>query len=169
MRLNRYVIGAIAASSIILPGALLAAGNCDGGPRARAIEAQRQVFNQAIERADLEAIATLLAEDVVLITGTDSNRFSGRQAQLDLWRDDFQSKDRLVYRRTPECIQLSAGFPIAHELGRWRGQRADGGDGIVGGVYSAKWRQEGESWKVEAEVFVTDHCDGSMCSGVESE
>jgi len=166
MRVKRYAIAAIAAFFALLSAAAGAADQCDEGLRAEAVEVQRQAFNQAMEAADLERISAVLAEDVVLITGTDSHLFSGRQAQLDLWRGDFASNDRLVYVRTSECIQVSERFPIAHERGRWRGERNEGAD-FAAGLYSAKWRHDGEAWRLEAEVFMTEACSASICPDTE--
>jgi len=161
MRLKQYLISAIA-TILVTAGANGTERCADGGP-ARAIEAQRQSFNRAIEAGDLDTIAAVLAEDVVLITGTDSDVYSGRQAQVDLWRGDFVSDERLVYVRTPECIQLSERFPIALERGRWRGERENGPPGAVQGAYSAKWRHDGEAWRIEVEVYMTQACHASIC------
>lgn len=136
---------------------------CADGAAAEAIEARRSAFNAAIADEDAASIASVLAEDVLLITGTDSVLFSGRQAQVDLWSGDFQSDQRLVYVRTPECIQVSERFPIALERGHWRGQHQDGRPGAVRGAYSAKWRHDGEDWRLEAEIFMTAECDESIC------
>lgn len=142
-------------------------GRCSDSAHADAIEVQRLAFNQAIEDADLETIATVIAEDVLLVTGTDSDRYSGKAAQLELWGSDFESDERLVYERTPECIQVSERFPIALERGRWRGEPTDGREGFVAGIYSAKWRHDGSVWRLEAEIFMTDECSASICPGAE--
>lgn len=111
MRLKHYLISAIA--TMLVAAGASGSERCTDDDQARAIEAQRQSFNRAIEETDLDTIAALLAEDVVLITGTDSDVYSGRQVQVDLWRSDFESNERLVYVRTPECIQVSQRFPSA--------------------------------------------------------
>lgn len=86
---------------------------CSNQPQADAIRTQRATFNDAIAEKNVAAIESGLAEEVVLITGTDSDQYLGRAEQLDLWRQDFASPERLVYTRTPECIELSGRFPIA--------------------------------------------------------
>jgi len=161
MRLNPSLIFAV--STMLVASSVSAAERCMDTDRARAIEAQRQSFNRAIEAGNLDTIAAVLAEDVVLITGTDSDLYSGRQPQLDLWRSDFESGERLVYVRTPECIQVSERFPIALERGRWRGEPKDGRPGVVQGGYSAKWRHDGDAWRIEVEVYMTRACDSSIC------
>jgi len=161
MRLNPSLIFAV--STMLVASGVSAAERCMDSDHARAIEAQRQSFNRAIEAADPDTIAGLLAEDVLLITGTESDLYSGREVQVELWRSDFASSERLVYVRTPECIQVSKIFPIALERGRWRGEREDGNPGSVRGAYSAKWRHDGEAWRIEVEVYMTQTCDASIC------
>jgi len=161
MRLNPSLIFAV--SAILVASGVGSAEQCMDGDQARAIEAQRQSFNRAIEAADLDTIAAVLAEDTLLITGTDSDLYSGRQAQVDLWRSDFASDERLVYVRTPECVQVSELFPIALERGRWRGEPENDSPGVVQGSYSAKWRHDGTAWRLEVEVFMTEECSASIC------
>jgi hypothetical protein len=62
----------------------------NGDPDAiKNVHSQRQIFNQAIAEKDLQSIKNIFHEDVILVTGTDSDVFSGADAQLAIWRDDF--------------------------------------------------------------------------------
>ncbi len=103
------------AASAAQPDALEPA--CSDKPQADAIRAQRAVFNDALAEKNAAAIASVMAEAVVLITATDSDQFHSRAEQLELWRRNFASPERFVYTRTPECIELSGRFPIALERG----------------------------------------------------
>jgi ketosteroid isomerase-like protein len=150
--------------------ALLACGPATAQEKRRCAEAKaaapiverRQAFNAAIRDADLPAIEAVLAPDVVLVTGTDSDLFQGREAQLALWRSDFEKKagDRMVYVRKPGCVERSDLAPIALEHGHWRGEGPAGT--FAAGRYTAKWRRDGE-WRIEAEVFMTTGCGGAAC------
>jgi len=150
--------------------ALLACGPATAQEERRCAEAdaaapiveRRQAFNAAIRDADLAAIGAVLAPDVVLVTGTDSDLFQGREAQLAVWREDFEKKadDRMVYVRTPECVERSDVAPIALEHGHWRGEGLAGA--FAAGRYTAKWRRQ-EEWRIEAEVFMTTECGGAAC------
>jgi len=62
-----------------------------------AIRARRAAFNRALADADVNAIGSLLAAEVVLVTGTDSAVLSGRKAQLLAWKREFSSQDRTIY------------------------------------------------------------------------
>jgi ketosteroid isomerase-like protein len=117
-----------------------------------AIRIRRAGFNRAIAEGDAGAIAGVLAKQAVLVTGSDSMVIAGRAEQLRVWKREFAARDRMVYVRTPERIAVSRVEPVAVELGRWEGS---GGGLVVSGEYSAKWRELGGEWVIEAEVFVT--------------
>lgn len=117
-----------------------------------AIRQRRAAFNRALAERDLDGVAAVLARDAVLVTGTDSGVVSGRKAQLLLWKREFAAAAPTLYVRTPEAIQLSPVEPIAFEHGRWEGR----GDRLnAGGAYTAKWRESGGLWSIEAELYLT--------------
>jgi len=117
-----------------------------------AIRIRRAGFNRAIAEGDAGAIAGVLAKQAVLVTGSDSMVIAGRAEQLRVWKREFAARERMVYVRTPERIAVSRVEPVAVELGRWEG---NGGGLVASGEYSAKWREVGGEWVIEAEVFVT--------------
>jgi ketosteroid isomerase-like protein len=122
-----------------------------------AIRLARAAFNRALAHRDLDAVAALLSREVVLVTGTDSAVLSGRKAQLLAWKREFAAgpETRTLYTRTPDTILPSPSHPIAMEHGRWQGAKADSGQVIASGTYSAKWRQSATGWLLEAEIFLT--------------
>ncbi|MCH7863244.1 MAG: nuclear transport factor 2 family protein, partial [Proteobacteria bacterium] len=101
------------------------------------------------------AIGPLLAPDVVLVAGTDSAVITGRKAQLLAWKREFAAPDRTVYARTPEAIALSPVAPIAFEHGAWQGVSSRSGAVEAAGAYTAKWRERGGEWLIEAELYLT--------------
>jgi ketosteroid isomerase-like protein len=118
-----------------------------------AIRLRRATFNRALAEADLSAIGPILAQDAVLVTGTDSAILSGRKAQLMAWKREFSAKDRTIYIRTPDTILASAVEPIALEHGHWQGTNTAGP--LASGSYTAKWRKTGADWVIEAEIYLT--------------
>jgi len=119
-----------------------------------AIRARRAAFNRAIADGDAGAIGPILARDCVMLTGTDSAVIAGRLAQVKVWKREFAASSRMVYRRTPDRIVVSPVEPIALEHGRWEGLGED--DAVLAsGDYTAKWREVGSDWVIEAEVFLT--------------
>ncbi|NIJ34215.1 nuclear transport factor 2 family protein [Sphingomonas oligoaromativorans] len=124
-------------------------------PADLAIRLRRAAFNRALAEGDLSAIGPLLAPNVVLVAGTDSALLSGRKAQLLAWKREFAAAGRTVYTRTPESILVSSVEPIALEQGQWQGVVAATGKSLASGTYSAKWREIGGEWVIEAEIYLT--------------
>lgn len=114
-----------------------------------AIRLQRARFNQALIEADLTAIGLVLANNAVLVAGTDSALISGRKAQLNAWKREFAADNLTNYVRTPETIVVSGVAPIAFEQGAWQGTTSDG-KVLARGIYTAKWRQIDAQWMIEA-------------------
>lgn len=123
----------------------------------------RAEFNRAIAERDIGAVSAALAETALLVTGTDSIRFAGRQVQVELWKDEFADEKRLIYRRTPDCVTVSKLYPIALESGSWRGAPVEGDGSYVGGRYAAKWRLIEDRWVIESETYLTTECGGALC------
>lgn len=119
-----------------------------------AIRMRRAEFNRALAAADVAAIGPLLAKDAVLVAGTDSAVLSGCKAQLQAWQREFAAKDRTIYTRLPERIEVSPVASIALEHGAWRGVTASG-LALASGSYTAKWRKVGVDWVIEAEIYLT--------------
>ena len=126
------------------------------------VQNQRQLFNRAIIDKDIRAIENVLHDEVILITGSDSDVYTGKEAQLALWSSDFSKPDRAVYVRTPKCIRVSSVYPVALEYGTWRGEKPDG-ISFAAGIYAAKWRMVDELWRLESEIFATEDCGGDFC------
>jgi ketosteroid isomerase-like protein len=120
-----------------------------------AIRLRRAAFNRALEQADLAAIGPLLATNAILVTGTDSAVIAGRKAQVLAWKREFAVSERTVYTRTPATIIASAVEPIAVEHGQWQGVSSASGRVLASGDYTAKWRQVGNDWVIEAELYLT--------------
>ncbi len=119
-----------------------------------AIRWRRAAFNRALAEADIKAIGPILAQDAIMVTGTDSGVIAGRKAQLAAWKTEFSALSRVFYTRTPDSIVLSPVEPIAMEHGHWQGVDAAGAP-IASGQYSAKWRKQASHWVIEAEIYLT--------------
>lgn len=120
-----------------------------------AIRARRADFNAAIAKGDAFAIGPLLTRDCVMVTGSDSAVVAGRLAQVKLWAREFSAREGVVYVRTPGTVSVSPVEPMVLEQGAWTGSRRADGAVVASGLYSAKWRETGGQWVIEAELFVT--------------
>jgi ketosteroid isomerase-like protein len=126
-----------------------------GTPADLTIRMRRAAFNAALASGDLEAIRQILAPTAILVAGTDSALLSGRKAQLLAWKREFAAADRTIYVRTPTAITLSPIEPIAFEYGDWKGVSASANGVRATGTYTAKWRRFGQTWTIEAELYLT--------------
>ena len=129
----------------------------------RQIRAQRSAFNRAIAIGDVNAIAAILADNVQLITGTDSKLFAGKAAQLATWTQDLRDRSRGIYVRTPLRIRVSSIRPMALETGHWRGVDTASAKDWAAGYYVAKWRRIDGAWRIESETYMTMSCGGTYC------
>ena len=129
----------------------------------RQIRAQRGAFNRAIATGDVKGITAVLADNVQLITGTDSKLVAGKTAQLARWSQDLRDPSRGIYVRTPDRIRVSSIRPMALETGHWRGVDTASAKDWAAGDYVAKWRRIDGAWRIESETYMTMACGGTYC------
>jgi Domain of unknown function (DUF4440) len=131
------------------------------------IRARRESSNRAIARHDSAGFAAILAESVVVVTSA-SARYAGRTTYVNSMLSQFRARPDVVYRREPNLIRVFAPWRMASEAGIWVGSWTEpDGKVSIGGRYFAKWRQIGDAWVVESEVYVPEHCTGSaFCTRV---
>ena len=153
----------LALTALLAPSAAMSCESAGDAAEIDAVRAQRAAFNAAIAGKDLEAIGAVLHENVLLVTGTASEEFSGRDAQLAIWGEDFAAGERAIYVRTADCVRVSPVFPVALESGRWHGEWEGDPGRFAAGAYSAKWRRVDGAWLLEAELFATEACGGDFC------
>ena len=132
-------------------------------PDEAAIREKRAAFNAAIAKGDIKGIAAILADNVQLITGTDSALFAGKAAQLANWTEDLSDRSRGIYVRTPDRIRVSSIRPMALETGHWRGVDTASAKDWAAGDYVAKWRRIDGAWRIESEAYMTMSCGGAYC------
>ncbi|MBK7904356.1 MAG: nuclear transport factor 2 family protein [Proteobacteria bacterium] len=166
--MSRAHLVVLALSAALAPSAANACKSAGPATAIDAVRVQRAAFNAAIATKDIEAVAATMHDNIILVTGTASEVFTGRAAQLSLWQKDFATTGRAVYVRTTDCVRVSEVFPVALETGHWRGVREGQADGsgarsFAAGVYAAKWRRVDGTWLLESEVFATEVCGGDFC------
>jgi len=152
-----YLFKACVGAFLGLAVAAASAEPCDEG----ALRQARSAFNAAIRDDDIAALRALFAEDIVLVTGTDSDVIMGRESQLQLWRAEVGDPNSLSYLRETADVQISSRYGLGIESGAWTGSAPAGDE--VGGEYSAKWRCDNAQWILEAEIFTTMRCTGALC------
>src|SRR5690349_8348351 len=98
--------------------------------------------NQAIAKHDTASLATFWTEDVH-VTTSRSIELSGRLTNQRAFQQEFQNKEKLLYVRTTNTIEVFPKWNMAAEYGNWVGTWSAGGTAIkVGGSYYAKWHKD---------------------------
>ena len=123
---------------------------------ARIILDERNRFNMALEARDIDAIHSVLSEDVLLVPGDEAQLITGREAQIEAWQSIFTNMPDVQYKRSAQRIEVGDCNTLAAETGRWKGSWSTEGMSIAyNGRYFAKWRFDELNWRIEAETFVT--------------
>lgn len=155
---RRRLAAALAGLAACAPPAARGGGSRDAS--LDAVRAARAAFNAAIAGRDTAAIARLLLDDYVIVTGR-SAQARGRDAAMASWAEAMRDI-AMRYVRTPRTVRVNAAWGLAEELGDWTGRLA-APDGAVraSGVYAAKWqRATTGAWRLQAEIFTTLSCAG---------
>ena len=126
-----------------------------------AIRDARARSNAAIAAHDVPGIARHWQPDVHIVTSTSAHA-TGRDANGERMAQQFERRPDTVYVRTPVSVEVLAPWAVASERGTWTGRWTEP-DGVVeiAGTYLAQWRQTGDGWRIQAELFVPTSCRGS--------
>ncbi len=150
----------------------LAAQTANAWADAKAIRAARSAQNDAIAAGDLNAITSFWTDDITVRRALGSP-VAGRAAARAAFEPPTgvaasgvaASGPRIVYRRLPNEVEVSAQWPLAFETGVWEGREGThDGPVIIGGKFSAQWVKRDGRWLIRSEVFVALTCAGAGCS-----
>ena len=125
-----------------------------------AVKAMRERSNRSIAAHDVAGIVRSLASNYHAVTSVGAV-ISSREEARRVFTEQFATRKDLLYERVPEQIDVFAAWGMAAESGHWRGQWSDADGQIrIGGSYFARWQREGDEWRIQAEIFVPDRCEG---------
>lgn len=129
-----------------------------------AIRAARARSNAAIAAHDTAAIAREWMPDVHVVSST-STQNAGADANARSMAAAFARRPDTKWVRTPVRIQVFGAWQVASEQGEWVGTWTDpDGPVRISGTYLAQWRNTNGAWRIQAEVFVPERCEGgSYC------
>jgi len=114
------------------------------------IKSARQASNDAIAKHDVEGISKFWYGNFVQVRG-NSTYLSGKDTIVADWKKLFTENPSVVYIRTPSQIVISTNDTLAWETGTWKAFNSYSN----GGNYSAMWRKSNNTWKIQAELFVS--------------
>ncbi len=136
------------------------AGELDASSEA-AIRAARARSNRAIANHDAATVASFWTEDYH-VTTSRSDQTAGRASNQESFQAHFDALPDVVYQRSPVSIRHFASWRMASEHGTWRGSwTEEAGKVVIGGDYTAKWREVEGQWLIEAEIFTPTFCYGT--------
>lgn len=134
---------------------------------AQAVRVARAAQNTAIAAGDLDVITSFWTEDVTVrrALGAPVSGHAAARAAFEPPAGPAATTPRIVYRRIPSEVDVSAQWPLAYETGVWEGREGTGdGPVIIGGRFSAQWVKRDGRWLIRSEVFVALTCAGTGCS-----
>lgn len=114
------------------------------------IQSAREASNQAIAKHDIDGISKFWYDDFVQVRG-NSTSLTGKDTIVASWKKLFNDNPTVVYIRTPLQITISTNDTLAWETGTWKAFNSYS----HGGNYSAMWRKSNDTWKIQAELFVS--------------
>lgn len=128
----------------------------------KAIKAARKANNKAIKEHDAVAVASDYLEDFFILTSTNG-LFTGKERVQSIYQSVFDSREAVIFVRTPTAITVNKDWKMASENGNWIGTWiVDGEDIEVGGDYYAKWHKIDGIWKLRSEVYTQFECSGEV-------
>lgn len=128
----------------------------------KAIEGARQTNNQAIKEHNAAGVAAAYLEDFFILTSTNG-LFTGKETVQGIYQSVFNSREDVLFVRTPTAITVNTDWKMASENGNWIGTWIVDGEQIeVGGDYYAKWHQIDGIWKLRCEVYTQLDCSGEV-------
>lgn len=126
------------------------------------IVGQRMTFNAAIARQDLSKMEEYCADDIIVVTSRNT-KFLNREQYAGGLQQEFNSKDDLIYVRTPESIKVFPAWEMAAESGLWVGKwKVNDESTDIKGTYYAKWKKSNGQWLITTEVFTPLKCTGGV-------
>ena len=116
------------------------------------IKSARAASNEAIAKHDIDGISKYWLNDFVQVRG-NSTHLSGKDTIIASWKQLFKENPDVAYIRNPSQIIISTNDTLAWETGTWKAIHSYS----KGGNYTAMWRKSGNSWMIQAELFVSLH------------
>ena len=131
-----------------------------------AIRDGRRRWNAALVARDSSALAQLVEDSAMHV----SVRFvhSGRSAYLAQFLQAMSARPQFLLTYRPEQVTMCQreNCQMATEYGAWTETWLEDGEPTeVSGTYYAIWRQHGEAWQIQREVFATTQCRGRRYCG----
>jgi ketosteroid isomerase-like protein len=134
--------------------------NKKGDMHEDAIRTARAASNLAIANHDLDAIARVWMDDV-LVLGSTSVQLLGAKANRRFYAAQFARRSDTSWVRIPSLVSALSPWRVALEEGDWSGRWTEPDGPIeVRGRYMAQWVLTASGWRIQGELYVPTACAG---------
>ena len=124
----------------------------------------RDDSNAGLLAHNVDRVLLHTTEDFILVGGTSGGHV-GKSVIRRYYIDGFANPDLVTYVRTPDQVTVSDAGDRASERGKWQGVWRNPKTGsLMSGEYLAHWIKKDGVWVTLAEVYVTLHCSGRVCT-----
>jgi ketosteroid isomerase-like protein len=124
------------------------------------IRAARAFSNQAIVNKDIDGIASVWKDDI-LVLGSTSVQLAGAQANRRFYSAQFARRPDTLWVRTPSAVSVMPAWRVGLEEGHWSGQWTEPDGPIeMSGRYMAQWVRVEHGWLIQGELYVPTSCVG---------
>jgi uncharacterized protein (TIGR02246 family) len=131
---------------------------------AAAIRALRARSNRAIAEHDMAGFTPAFDDDAVFVWSNGTTAI-GKAGLMQFFARDFADPAFDRYVRTAARVAVAANGVRAVEHGTWTALKHDAaGQTRYGGDYSAHWMKKDGAWRIQGELYVKLHCEGSLCT-----
>jgi ketosteroid isomerase-like protein len=128
----------------------------------KAIKAAREANNAALKARNAQKVAENYLESFFLLTSTNGF-FAGKERVTEIYQSVFNTREAVLFIRTPTAITVNNDWQMASENGQWIGTWIVNGENIrVAGDYYAKWHRIDGIWKLKCEVYTQFMCKGDV-------
>jgi len=128
----------------------------------------REKSNEAIAKHDTASLALYWLDDVHVLTSR-STSIAGKLTNQRSFQQEFQTKEKLLYVRTPTTVEVFPNWNMAAEYGKWTGTWTLNGSSVkISGSYYAKWHKLNGQWKIRSELYTPALCEGGeYCQSID--
>jgi ketosteroid isomerase-like protein len=120
--------------------------------------------NAGLLAHDVDRVLLHTTDDFILVGGTSGGHV-GKSVIRRYYIDGFAAPDLVTYVRTTDQVTVSDAGDRVSERGKWQGiWRSPKTGSLMSGEYLAHWMKKDGVWVTLAEVYVTLHCVGPVCT-----
>lgn len=123
----------------------------DAGETRTAILALEKKYDEAYNKGDAAALASLYLDDAQILS-PDKDPVKGRPAIQEHWQAEIKTSVAAGEKNYSEPLEIEDHGSVAHETGKWFAKKADG-TVMQEGRYFVLWKKKAGQWKIYRETW----------------